>query len=134
MGGHTSHSERRVLRHMTSELSSSDPGMVLLFVNFTRLTHSEGLPRTERLAVGRAARPWWRGARLRMVYFFALFLVALAACWAFAMVSTGGAHRNSPVAPRQQFTGVNSNCANLHEIEQYLSQQRASTPASAASC
>jgi hypothetical protein len=133
MGGHALHSERRVLRHVTRELSSSDPGMVLLFVNFTRLTHGEELPRTERLAARGAARPWWRGARLRMVYVFALFLVTLVACWALAMVSTGGAHRNGPVAPRQQLTGANSSCANLHELERYLSQLE-STPASAAPC
>ena len=133
MGEQTVHSERRVLRHMTRALSSSDPSMVLLFVNFTRLTQGEELPRTERLEVRRPAR--WsrrRAARLRMMYVFALFLVTLVACWALALVSTGGAHRNGP-APKQQLTGANSSCANLHELERYLAQL-GSTPTSGAPC
>ena len=49
-------SMRRVLRHMKKEFTSSDPSMVLMFVNFTRLTHGEELPRTERLRARRAGR------------------------------------------------------------------------------
>lgn len=134
MAGHTLHSERRVLRHMKRDLISSDPDIVLLFVNFTRLASDEELPRTERLQAKRAARwPWWHSARLRMALFFTLFMVTLVACWAFAIVASGGAHRNGPTAPKQHLSGANSNCADLHDLEGYLAQL-GSKPTSAAPC
>jgi len=132
--GHTSHSERRVLRHMKRDLISSDPDMVLLFVSFTRLASAEELPRTERLPATKAARwPWWHSARLRMAFFFTLFMVTLVACWAFAIVASGGAHRNGLAAPKQHLSGANSNCADLHDLERYLAQL-GSKPPSAAPC
>jgi hypothetical protein len=127
-------SMRRVLRHMKKEFSSSDPSMVLLFVNFTQLTHGQGLPRTERLQATRAGRwPWRRGAQPPMAFFFTLFMVTLVACWAFAIVITGGAHGNGPATPKQHFPAANSNCANLHGLERYLAQL-GSKPASTSPC
>lgn len=127
-------SMRRVLRHMKKEFTASDPSMVLMFVNFTRLTHGEELPRTERLRARRAARwTWRRGARPPMVFFFTLFMVTLVACWAFAIVITGGAHRNGPATPKQHLSAASPNCANLNEIERYLAQP-GSKPASASPC
>jgi Protein of unknown function (DUF3040) len=132
--GRTLHSERRVLRHMSRKLKSSDPGLALLFVNFTQLTHGEELPGTERLRARRSARwPQRRGTQLRMVFFFTLLMVMLVACWALAMVSTSGAHRHGPAAPKQQLSGASSSCADQYEPGRLLAQL-GSKPTSAAPC
>jgi hypothetical protein len=110
MAVRASHSERRALRVMATELSSSDPELVLLFGNFTRLADGADLPSTERLKARTASRPW-RHAPLRRAFFYTLFAIALAACWAFAIGSTGGAHRNGPAAPAQH--QPRGNCAEL---------------------
>jgi hypothetical protein len=132
--GRTLHSEQRVLRHMSRELSSSDPGLALLFVNFTQLTHGQEWPTAERLQAKRSARwPRRRGARLRMVFFFALLMVMLAACWALAMVSTSGGHRHGSAGPKQQLSGASSSCADLYAPERLLAQL-GSKPTSGAPC
>jgi hypothetical protein len=54
-------SQQRVLDAMESALKRREPRLASMFAIFTRLTHNEGLPRTEVLERVR----WWSARRVR---------------------------------------------------------------------
>jgi hypothetical protein len=117
MAMRTSHSERRALRGMARELRSSDPGLVGLFGQFTRLTRREDLPRTERLRTARW--PGEYGSRLRTISCLTLFMLSMAAALAFVIGSAGEGHGYRPAAP-----GRHLSCLGLYEWERYQAQAR----------
>jgi Protein of unknown function (DUF3040) len=112
---HPSQSGRRVLRDMEREFRSSDPALVTLFGNFTRLADGEDLPRTERLRARAPGRSRCR-PRLWMAFFFTVMLAVLCSVFAIA----GAAHRHGPAVPRQYLS--RDICTELLLWDLYLGQ------------